>query len=149
MAKSKWPQVRERFAEIEAWVRAVATEKLIYTNLGLGRTSWEKYKNEHDELRELLKRSREKQVEEVEDSLYKAAVGYYYTTQEAIKVKLPDGGEEVQVVSVTKFKPPEVGAMCFFLKNKAKKDYADNPQAIDIKREELEIRRREANFRTW
>ena len=147
MAKSKWPQVKERFAEIEVWLRKGLSEKQICRNIGISVSTWELYKTKYSELPELLKSGRETQVTEVENALFKAATGYYYTIDEAVKVKDADGNERVEVVPVTRFKGPEVGAMCFFLKNKA--GYSDNPKAIDIKREELEIRRREANFRTW
>lgn len=149
MAKSKWPMVQGRFAEIEVWLRDGLTEKQIIKNLGIGKTTWEGYKNKHEELMELLKKGRASQVQEVENALFKAATGYYYTVQEAVKIKNGDGSESVETVTLKKFKPPETGAMCFFLKNKDKGNWADNPQMVDAKREELEIRRKESEFRSW
>jgi hypothetical protein len=55
----------------------------------------------------------------------------------------------VEKVRVQKFKPPETGAIAFFLKNKDKKNWADNPQLVDIKKEELELRRSESEFKAW
>ena len=149
MAKSKWPQVKERFAEIEIWLHKGLSEKQVCKNLGVSVSTWETYKARYPELPELLKSGKKTPVSEVENALFKTATGYYYTTQEYVKLKDSDGNETVQIVTLTKFKPPETGAMCFFLKNKDKKNYADNPNMIDLKREELEIRRREAGFRTW
>lgn len=149
MAKSKWPMVQGRFAEIEAWLKSGLSEKQIIKNLGIGKTTWEGYKNKYPELKELLKKGRVSQVQEVENALFKAATGYYYTVQESVKIKNGDGGESVEIVTLKKFKPPETGAMCFFLKNKDKGNWADNPQMVDAKREELEIRRKESEFRSW
>ena len=149
IAKSKWPRVQERLAEIEIWLKKGLSEKQICKNLGIGKTTWESYKKEHSELTDVLKKGRENQVSEVENSLYKNATGFYYYVQESVKVKDPDGGEHVEVVSLKKFKAPETGAIAFFLKNKDKKNYYDNPNMIDIKREELEIRRTESQFKAW
>lgn len=149
MAKSKWPQVKERLAEIEIWLKKGLSEKQICKNLGIGKTTWESYKKQYPELAELLKKGRQSQIEEVENSLYKNATGFYYTTQESVKVKNGDGSESVEVVTLRKFKAPETGAIAFFLKNKDKKNWADNPNMIDIKREELDIRKKESSFKDW
>lgn len=149
MARSKWPQVRERFAEIEIWLKQGLAEKQICKNLGVGKTTWESYKKQYPELAELLKKGRQSQIEEVENSLYKNATGFYYYVQESVKVKNADGSESVEVVTLKKFKAPETGAIAFFLKNKDKKNWADNPNMIDIKREELQIRKDESQFKAW
>jgi hypothetical protein len=146
---SKWPLVEARFAEIEIWLRGGMIEEKICQNLGIGVTTWEGYKNRYPQLRELLKKGNDAQVQEVEDSLFKSATGFYYHAEEVIKIKDKDGNETVQVVRVEKFKPPDTGAMCFFLKNKKRGDWADNPQLIDLRRQELEIRRDEAKFKQW
>ena len=141
--------VEPRFAEAELWLRDGLSEAQIYKNLGVGKTSWERYKKDYPELAELLKKGRETQVEEVENSLFKLATGFYYYVDEAVKVKLGNGVEEVKVVRLQKFKSPETGAVAFFLKNKAKDRYSDNPQMVDIKREELDLRREQAQFSNW
>ena len=149
MAKSKWPAVRERFAEIEIWLRDGLYEKQIIERLAVGKTSFEKYKREHPELAELLLRGREAQNQEVVNSLFKNATGFYYFVTEAVKVKDANGDERVEVVELKKFSMPQTDAAKYWLNNRDKKNWANNPQMIDIKREEVEIRRREANFRTW
>jgi hypothetical protein len=150
MATSKYKgRVKDRFYEIEQWLDKGLSEAQIIKNLGIGKTSWENYKHKHNELTEVLKKGRQTQVTEVANSLFKAATGYYYYTDEAKTVKDPDGGEHVEKVTLKKFKGPETAAMCFFLKNKDKHNWADNPQGMDIKREELEIRKQESEFKTW
>lgn len=149
MAKGKWDAVKARFHEIEQWLKQGDPEYQIFKKLNIGKTTWESYKKKHPELMELLKKGREIQVGEVENSLYKNATGYYYYVQEAMKVKDSEGNESVEVVTLKKFKGPETAAICFFLKNKDKMHYADNPQMIDLKRQELDIRRSESEFKTW
>lgn len=147
--KSKWPGVEARFAEIEIWLRDGLSEEQICKNLGVGVTTWEGYKNKYPQLTELLKKGKDTQIAEVENCLFKAATGYYYRTEKAFKVKDADGNERIEVVTVEEFKPPDTGAMCFFLKNKKRDDWADNPQMVELKRQEIEIRRKESDFRQW
>lgn len=144
-----WTHVRPRFDEIEAWLEKGLSEAQIYTNLGVGKTSWHNYKQKHPELVEVLKKGREVQVREVENALFKNATGYYYEEELVFKLKDPDGFEHLERVTVKKFKPPETGAIAFFLKNKAPDRYADNPQMVDIKRQELELRREVAKFQMF
>lgn len=149
MARSKWDDVKACFHEIEKWLKQGLVEYQIFKNLGIGKTTWESYKKKHPELIELLKKGREIQISEVENALFKNATGYYYYVDEAIKVKDPDGGEHVEKVRLQKFKAPETGAIAFFLKNKDKHNYADNPHMVDIKKQELELRRTESEFKAW
>lgn len=149
MAKSKWPLIQEKLGQIEQWTKDGLSEIQIIRNLGVGKTTWEVYKKEHNELAEVLKKGREVQIKEVENSLYKNATGFYYYVEEAYKVKDTDGNERLEKISVKKFKAPETGAICFFLKNKDKANWTDNPQMMDLKREELDVRKSAAEFKEW
>lgn len=140
--------VEPRLAEVEIWLRKGLSEAQIFKNLGVGKTSWESYKKKHPELAEVLKKGRECQITEVENALFKNATGYYYYVDEAIKLR-ENGEERVEVVRLQKFKPPETGAIAFFLKNKDRKNWADNPQMIDVRREELEWRKEQGRFNAW
>jgi hypothetical protein len=149
MAVSKWDLVKDRFPDIIAWLEQGFTEAQIFRSLGIGKTTWEAYKHKYSELAELLKNARAKQIVEVENSLFKNATGYYYYEEDARKVKDSEGNERLEKVTLKKFKGPETAAACFFLKNRDKKNWTDNPQLIDIRREELEIRRKTADFQEW
>jgi len=85
----------------------------------------------------------------VENALFKNATGFYYYIDEQVKLKDKEGNERVEVVRLQKFKPSETAAQAFFLKNKDRENYADNPQMLDIKRKELEIRKNESEFKAW
>lgn len=142
-------KVRPRLDEIESWLRKGLDQKQIFKNLGVSKTSWETYKHKYPELSELIKKGTQSQVEEVENALYKNATGYYYYVDELVKLKDSDGKEFVQKISVKKFKAPETAAQAFYLKNKKKQEYADNPGLIDLRREELEFRKKESEFKTF
>jgi len=149
LARSKWESVQSRFGEIEAWLKTGLSEQQIITNLGISKSTWESYKTKHPDLLELIKKGRAFQVSEVENALYKNATGYYYYVDELVKVKDPDGGEHVEKKRVQKFKCPETGAISFFLKNRDRENWADNPQGNELKKEEIKIRQRESSFKVW
>jgi hypothetical protein len=149
MAASKWPEIKARFYEIEAMLKKGLAEHQIFKNLGIGKTTWESYKHKYPELKELLKKGRASNIKEVENALYKAATGFYYTAQEVIRIKDGPGKERIEVVQVTKFKPPDTASMIFFLKNRDKINWSDNPQMNEIKREELDLRKKDLEFKGW
>lgn len=142
-------KVRPRLAEIESWLKNGLDQKQVFNNLGVSKTSWETYKHKYPELSELIKKGTESPIKEVENSLFKNATGFYYYVDELIKLKDSEGNEFVEKVSVKKFKAPETAAIAFYLKNKLKKEYADNPGLLDIRREELELRRKESEFKNF
>jgi hypothetical protein len=150
MAKSKWDYIKSRFPEIIIWLNKGLCEGQIIKNLAISKTTFEKYKKEQSALVELLKKGTENQVEEVENSLYKNATGFYYYVTESIKLKNPDGSERVETVEVKKFKSPETAAICFFLKNKDKANYTDNPQLVELHREEFKFKKeQQEKFGSW
>lgn len=151
MAKSKYneKQLKDRKEEIENWAKRGCTKKEIATNLGISKTTFEAYEKKYSWLSGLIKKAQFEAVEEVENSLFKAATGYYYKDTQAIKVKVDQYKEEVQMIEVTKFKAPDVGAMCFYLKNRAKDKWAENPQNIQLQQERLKLDKEVAKFKEW
>lgn len=151
MAKSKYneKQLKEKKEEIEKWAKRGCTKKEIATNLGVSKTTFESYEKKYSWLSGLIKKAQFEAIEEVENSLFKAATGYYYTEHQAIKVKVDQYQEEIRIVEVQKFKPPDTGAMCFYLKNRAKDRWAENPQNIAIQQERLKLDKESAKFKEW
>lgn len=131
MAKSKWDEVKEKLMLVEAWARDGLIDKQICHNLGISEDTFYKYKKEHLEFSEALKRGKEIVDYEVENALLKRALGYRYKeeTQEMDYAK-NEFGEQLYdingnpltalktVKSVVKEVPPDVGAIAFWLKNR-------------------------------
>ena len=141
MAKSKWPQVRERFAEIEKWARDGLTEKQIAKNLGISRNTLNDYKNRYPDFSDTLKRGKQVCVAEIENALVRRALGYEY---EEIKTYIKDDaqGTTTYTEKTIKHQPPDVGACAILLKNKDKGNWSDNPMKIDLEREMLDFRKK-------
>lgn len=138
IAKSKYEtDVLPRLVEIEAWKRDGLTNEQIMKNLGIGRDSFYRYKDKYSEFSDALKKGKEVADIEVENALFKRAIGYKY--KEVIKeVKEIDGKKTTYVKEVIKEMPGDVGAQIFWLKNRKSSKWKDK-QDIDIEDNNVNI----------
>lgn len=138
MAKSKWEDVKEKLILVEGWARNGLTEEQIAKNLGIGVSTLSKYKVEHIEIVEALKKGKEIVDFEVENALLKRALGYKYTevTKERILRKDERGQPSVDIHgfptyemvvtrTVKKEVAPDTTAQIFWLKNRKPKQWRD------------------------
>ena len=75
MGKSKFEEIKEKFPLIEGWAKEGLTDEQISRNLGISKVTFYKYKASCSELNELLKKSKDVVDYEVENALYKSAIG--------------------------------------------------------------------------
>lgn len=138
VAKSKWEDVKEKLILVEGWARNGLTEEQIAKNLGIGVSTLSKYKVEHIEIVEALKKGKEIVDFEVENALLKRALGYKYTevTKERILRKDERGQPSVDIHgfptyemvvtrTVKKEVAPDTTAQIFWLKNRKPKQWRD------------------------
>lgn len=134
MAKSKYfTHVEPKLTLVEGWARDGLTDEQIAKNLGISKTSLYKYKEEHIELFELLKKGKEIIDYEVENALLKKALGFKETVKKAIKVKNVeyDNGrrlresEDIVMVDEEIFVQPDTTAQIFWLKNRKPDKWRD------------------------
>lgn len=138
IAKSKYEtDVKPRLVEIEAWKRDGLTDEQIFKNLGISRDTFYKYKEKYADFSDALKKGKEVADIEVENALFKRAIGYKY--KEVIKeVKEIDGKKSTYVKEVIKEMPGDVGAQIFWLKNRKSSKWKDK-QDIDIEDNNVSI----------
>ncbi len=138
IAKSKYEtDVKPRLVEIEAWKRDGLTDEQIAKNLNINIATLYRYKNQFCEFCEALKKGKEVSDIEVENALFKRAIGYKY--KEVIKeVKEIDGKKSTYVKEVIKEMPGDVGAQIFWLKNRKSSKWKDK-QDIDIEDNNVSI----------
>lgn len=112
---------------IEHWCRDGLMEEEICKRLGVGVSTFNRYKNDYRELREVLRLGKEEADYEVEESLFKRALGYRYdeVTKERIFVEELGAYEMVTTKVVTKQVSPDVTAQIFWLKNRKKEIWRD------------------------
>lgn len=139
MGKSKWDTVKDKLILVGGWARDGLTDEQIANNLGIHAATLYRYKNEHSELCEALKRGKEVIDFEVENALLKRALGYSYTevTTERVIRKDKNGKvltdihgfptyDMVITKEVKKEVVPDTTALIFWLKNRKRKEWRDN-----------------------
>ena len=138
IAKSKYEtDVKPRLVEIEAWKRDGLTDEQICKNLGIVKDTFYKYKEKYADFSDALKKGKEVADIEVENALFKRAIGYKY--KEIIKeVKEIDGKKSTYIKEVVKEMPGDVGAQIFWLKNRKSSKWKDK-QDIDIEDNNVSI----------
>ena len=137
--RSKWPQVEENLILVEKWTRDGLTEEQVCTNLGISVATLNVFKKKYPELAKVLKKGREIAITEVENALFKKALGITY---EEIKtsIRMVDGVETKFTEKTRKYLPPDVAACSILLKNKDKeRGWSDNPQKLALERQIFEF----------
>lgn len=152
-------KIMNSLQSIEEWALQGMSYKDMAEMLDMSYVSFRKIKASNLSLLSLLekcdtrrKKALEEQVKNVEESLYKRATGYNYTEQVPVKVKkemITEDGiklvqEEVEVVTVKKHSPADISAAKFFLVNRAKKIWQDNPHKTENDKAMIKIKKDEA-----
>lgn len=141
-------KIKPRFDDILKWLRNGATEQQVYKNLGIGKEAFYKYKRENTEFSDILKKGQESLVEQLRGALIKKALGFEYKESKRI-TKYEDGNEITQTEEYTKQSLPDVAAANLLLKNYDKENWSNDPRNDDIKREELEIKKKLFDKENW
>ena len=129
--------IKDKLTLIEAWKRDGLTDEQIAKNLNINIATFYRYKKQFCEFCEALKKGKEVADIEVENALFKRAIGYKY--KEVIKeVKEIDGKKTTYVKEVIKEMPGDVGAQIFWLKNRKSSKWKDK-QDIDIEDNNVSI----------
>lgn len=148
MAKSKWESVKAKLHLVEKWARDGISEEEIAKALGISISTLNSCKNDHPHILRALKKGKESLITELENALIKKALGYDY--EEKKVYTKTENGQAVTYTEITKkHQPPDTGALFGLLKNKDPEHYSDNPQMLQLKKQELELRERLAKEGNW
>jgi len=135
--------VKPYLEEIPKWLETM-TEQLIAKKLGVAESSFQLYKTKYPELMKALIGGREILVEQLKDTLRMKAKGYYYT-ETKVKTRITAEGEEVTYrEEFKKYAQPDTGAIHLLLKNFDEHWRNDDRETMDIKREQLELKKKQA-----
>ncbi len=94
---------------------------------------------------------KEARNEQVEDSLFKCCKGYHYYEEVANKVKEEVQGEDgtvlikedVKISLVKKYKAPDVAAIRYWLNNRKKAQWKDDPNKVENDKKVLKLKEKE------
>lgn len=103
--------------KLEGWARDGLTDEQISRNMGIAYSTFREWKKKYSAFSAVLKRTKDVVDREVENALFKRAMGYNYdeVTYER--------GEEVK--RVTKEVAPDTTAQIFWLKNRKPAEWRD------------------------
>lgn len=124
-------KVKPYLEEITDWCRNGLIEKEICMRLGVGLSTFNRYKTDNRELREALKSGKQHADFKVEDALFKKATGYDYdeVTYAVVEEKDPNTGNKVTKripdKIVKKHVRADTTAAIFWLKNRQPDKWRD------------------------
>lgn len=129
--------VKPRLLEIEAWCRDGATDKDVAKALGIAESTLNLYKGKFPEFSEALKRSKAVADIQVENALFKKALGYNAPVKKTFKVKItkydPQTGkkieerEELQEAEDEVHIPADTTAQIYWLSNRMPEKWRRQP----------------------
>ena len=133
MPRSRFDDVvtPENIIRVRGWARDGLDGQQIANNLGIGKSTLYDYITKSKELANALKKGRDVADREIENSLYKRALGY--DVEEVIEEQRPDsnGVMTVTLKKVTKKHiAPDTTAIIYWLNNRKPKEWR-NKQVIE------------------
>lgn len=135
--------VQPRLKEVSEWYQLL-TEEQIARKLGVSPRSFDKYKAEHEELREALKHGKEELIEDLKMTLKKKAKGFKYTEKK--KTIRSVGGENVTTIEeFERYAQPDTGALHLLLKNLDPDWRNDDLTTVDLKKQKLQLEKDKAD----
>jgi hypothetical protein len=138
--------VKTRFAEIKEWLQTGATEKEIAENLGVNPKVFIRYKQQYSELNNLCKNGRKKAVQDIKAALFKRATGFQYSESKYIE----DSEGYWKRETITKSALPDPTAAMMLLKHWDKEGgWTSDPQSLELKKEELELKKKHMESEDW
>ena len=151
-------KIKPRLKEIQEWSKEGANDIEIIRRLKISKATYYKYLTKYKEFADSVKRGRSEAVEKLENAMFNCALGGKQKLQKAMKVKkilYKDGkkDKEIEVMEPYEeevFIAPNVTAGIFLLKHWAKeKGYTNDPLSLELKKEELELKKEIAENNNW
>ncbi|APH21378.1 Xaa-His dipeptidase [Clostridium botulinum] len=138
---------------IETMVEQGKTDKQIAEKIGIGYSTYRRYKSSNSSLKEVISQGKDKKNQSVEQALFNNAIGYHYTEEVATKVKYEtiteDGTvlskEDVKISKVRKYKHPDLLAEKYWLNNKDKLHWKDDPYKVSNDKKLTKLKEKEVN----
>ena len=121
------------------------TQEQIAETLGVAYSSFRTYKEQYPALNEALKKGRKDLVMELRSTLIRKAKGFNYEEKKLIK----EGGVVVKEEIYIKAATPDVAALNLLLKNYDKDNWANDPQALELRKKEIELQEKKIENSEW
>lgn len=158
MAVDKKDLILSNLDKIEKWKADGKSIRWICGQLGVSKSLFYNVcKDESNGLVDSVKKGKAVAVERIEDAMFNSAIGYTRIAKKYHKVKRieydPVTGkklyeaEEIVEVAEEVYYPPDNTAGIFLLKNWGK--YTNEPATIDLRKQELELKKKHIENMEW
>lgn len=158
MGRQNYDEFLEKSVDlIKTMVSDGLTDKEISEKLGISYSTWKNKKAKNKVIRDAIDEVKDTRNQEVEEALFKNCKGYHYYEEVPTKVKeevINEKGtvltvEKVVVSTVKKWKSADLAAQKYWLNNRKKATWKENPNAIELKRKELKLKEKEIDRKAW
>lgn len=147
--------INDNLNKIEKWVSSGLSMKEIALNLGISERTLYKYKAEDPQFTQTVKKARQPAVEILENTMFKAACGFMQTVHKYEKIKRTtyengkksEEWEEMVEYDEQVYFKPDITAGIFLLKNWG--NYMNEPRALELKRQEVELQKQKIENSEW
>lgn len=141
--------VKPFFDLIDKYLQQGATEKQIATEvLNISYAAWNLYKTQYPEFKELCEKPRTNLVEDLKGALVKRALGFSYEEKKQYITEDENGNKKKHTEITTKQALPDTTAI-FGALNIYDPNYVKDKKAHELKEQELELRRMQAEMKDW
>jgi transposase len=151
--RSKKDIVLNNLDKIKEWLSQGISVDSIAKSLGVSRPTIYKYANLDNIY--TIKESREPAIKELENTMFNSACGFERKVKKFVKLKRCEyengkklrEWEEMVEYEETVYYPPSDTAGIFLLKNWS--DYMNEPQSLEIRKKELELKEKQVENNLW
>jgi hypothetical protein len=145
--QSEYPTKVQPFLEdIARYVRCGVTEGQLCDYYAVGKTQWAEYKKKHSELNDVLCKAKREHKTELINRAHQVAVGYDYEETTTTTFYALKDGVTVETGSKTvvhkKHAKADAGMLIFMLINRYYKEFARDPQLLELRRLALELQKK-------
>ena len=140
--------VKPHFDKIEKWLNNGASEKQVAEALGVSYASFNNYKRDYPELKDICKKPRVGVVLDLRSALVKRALGYTYEEKKQYITEDEKGNLKKHTEITTKEALPDTTAI-FGALNLYDPEYVKDKKAHALKEQELELRKQMAEMKDW
>lgn len=142
--------VKPHLAKISEWRKTGATVEQICDALGVGVSTFMKYKNDHIELQDAYKKGTTEFVFELKGELAYLATRHTVKTTKVYKKKDEITGNETSYQEQTvKEVDPDIAAINLLLKNLDRENWSNDPANLELRKQELEFKKLQAEMKDW
>ena len=123
-------KTKDGLLSLEGWARDGLSEKQIAKNIGIHLGTLCEWKNRFPEIAEAIKRGKRPVDVQVENALYRSALGYKQTVKKPIKLRRKDNSEYIEYADEEVYIAPNITAQIFWLKNRKPEYWRDKRDVV-------------------